>query len=79
MAGQPSRLLEEAPPGSLEARATEGNVPWAFLGAADLRRLDGAPSRLLGTFAREDWSTFFDGLVVIREEVAPVFDTPSHR
>jgi erythromycin esterase-like protein len=74
MAGQPRRPLEEAPPGSLEARATGGDVPWVFLTTADLRRLDGAPSRLLGPFGMEEWSTLFDGVVVIREEVAPVFD-----
>jgi hypothetical protein len=28
----------------------------------------------LGSFTAADWSTYFDGVVVIREEVAPVFD-----
>jgi erythromycin esterase-like protein len=74
MAGQPSKPLPEAPPGSLEARATRGNVPWAFLDASALRSLGPAPSRLLGSFTAADWSTYFDGVVVIREEVAPVFD-----
>lgn len=74
MAGQPSRPLPEAPPRSLEARATEGNVPWAFLNASALRSIGHAPSRLFGSFTAADWSTYFDGVVVIREEVAPVFD-----
>jgi erythromycin esterase-like protein len=74
MAGQPSTPLEEAPPGSLEARATEGNIPWAFINAPALRSIGDAPSRLLGNFTAADWSTYFDGVVVIRDEVAPVFD-----
>ena len=74
MAGQPRKPLPEAPPGSLEARATEGNAPWVFLNASALRRIGHAPSRLLGSFTEADWSAYFDGVVVIREEVAPVFD-----
>jgi erythromycin esterase-like protein len=74
MAGQPSKPLPEAPPGSLEARATKGNVPWAFMNASALRSIGHAPSRLLGSFTAADWSTYFDGVVVFREEVAPVFD-----
>jgi erythromycin esterase-like protein len=74
MAGQPSKRLPEAPRGSLEAGAITGNVPWAFLNASALRTIGDAPSRLLGGFNTADWSTYFDGVVVIREEVAPVFD-----
>jgi len=74
MAGHPSKPFPEAPPGSLEARATEGNVPWAFLNASALRGIGNTQSRLLGRFTAADWSTCFDGVVVIREEVAPTFD-----
>ena len=74
MAGQPRKPLPEASPGSLEAVATEAGAPWVFLNAAALRRIGHAPSRLLGSFTEADWSTYFDGVVVIREEVAPVFD-----
>jgi erythromycin esterase-like protein len=74
MAGRPRTPLPEAPPGSLEARATEGGVPWVFLDASALRRIGRVPSRLLGSFTEADWSTYFDGVVVIREEVAPSFD-----
>jgi erythromycin esterase-like protein len=74
MAGQPSKPLPEAPPGSLEARATEGNISWAYLNASALRSIGHAPSRLLGSFSTADWSTYFDAVVVIREEVAPTFD-----
>jgi hypothetical protein len=28
----------------------------------------------LGSFTEADWSACFDGVVVIREEVAPLFD-----
>jgi erythromycin esterase-like protein len=74
MAGQPRKPLPEAPPVSLEARATGGSAPWVFLNASALRRIGHAPSRLLGSFTEADWSAYFDGVVVIREEVAPVFD-----
>ena len=74
MAGQPRKPLPEAPPGSLEALATEGSAPWVFLNAAALRRIGHASGRLLGGFTEADWSAYFDGVVVIREEVAPVFD-----
>jgi hypothetical protein len=30
------------------------------------------PSRLFGEVMTEDWSKYFDGVVVIRNEVAPV-------
>jgi erythromycin esterase-like protein len=73
-AGQPSTPLPETPPGSLEARATEGGVPWAFLDAPTLDGIGHAPSRLLRSLTEADWSTYFDGVVVIREEVAPVFE-----
>jgi erythromycin esterase-like protein len=74
MAGQPRKPLPEAPPGSIEAQATEGSAPWVFLNASALRRIGHAPSRLLGSFTEADWSAYFDGVVVIREEAAPVFD-----
>jgi erythromycin esterase-like protein len=74
MAGQPSKPLPQAPPGSLEAQATGGNVPWAFLNESALRRIGHAPSRLLGSFTEADWSAYFDGVVVIRQEIAPLFD-----
>jgi hypothetical protein len=74
MAGQPRKLLPEAPPGSLEARVTDAGTPWVFLDAPALRRIGQAPSRLLGRFTEADWSACFDGVVVIRDEVAPVFD-----
>jgi erythromycin esterase-like protein len=74
MARQPRKPLPEAPPGSLEALATQGSAPWVFLDASALRRIGHAPSRLLGSFTEADWSAYFDGVVVIREEVAPLFD-----
>lgn len=74
MAGQPARPLPETPPGSLEALATGDDVPWVFLDGPALRRLGLTPSRLLGRIAEADWSRHFDGVVVIREEVAPLFD-----
>jgi erythromycin esterase-like protein len=74
MAGRPSKPLPEAPPGSLEARALHGNAAFAVLDASALRAMGRVPSRLLGRFIVADWSTSFDDVVVIREEIAPLFD-----
>ena len=74
MAGQPRKPLPAALPGSLESRATEGSAPWVFLDSSALRRIGHAPSRLLGSVTEADWSAYFDGVVVIREEVAPAFE-----
>ena len=74
MAGMPSRPLPEAPPGSLEALATGAGADPAFLDPSALRRMGSAPSRLFGGFTSADWSTRFDGVVVFREEVPPVFE-----
>jgi erythromycin esterase-like protein len=74
MAAQPRKPFPQAAPGSLEAQAVEGSAPGVFLNAAALRGIGHAPSRILGSFTEADWSAYFDGVVVIREEVAPVFD-----
>jgi erythromycin esterase-like protein len=74
MAGMPSRPLPDAPPGSLEALATGSGAAAAFLDASALRRIGTVPSRLLGRFTSADWSDYFDGVVVFREEVAPTFE-----
>ena len=74
MAGTPSVPLPEAPPGSLEALATGADTAVAFLDRSALRRIGSAPSRLFGRFTSADWSASFDGVVVVREEVAPTFE-----
>jgi len=74
MAGMPSQPFEAAPPGSLEAQATAGGEPLVYLDAAALHSLGDVPSRLLGRFTSFDWSTSFDGVVVVREETPPVFE-----
>lgn len=74
MAGMPIKQIPEAPPGSLEALATESDTAWVYLDAAALQEMGVVPSRLLGRFTSADWSTYFDGVLVIREEVAPVFE-----
>jgi erythromycin esterase-like protein len=74
MAGQPPKRLPEAPPGSLEARATAGEEAWAYANPSALRRIGRVPSRLLGRFTSADWSTYFDHVVVVRKEVAPTFE-----
>lgn len=73
MAGRAATPLPPAPPGSLEATAT-ATQPWAFLDTTALRRLGPLPSRLLGRVIVENWADVFDGVVVIRHEVAPTFD-----
>lgn len=73
-AGTPSKPLPQAPPGSLEALATGADTDLAFLDRSALRRIGSAPSRLFGGFTTADWSTRFDGVVVVREEVAPTFE-----
>ena len=74
MAGMPSQPLEEAPPGSLEAQAVAGAEPLVYLDASALRGLGDVASRLLGRLSVSDWSTSFDGVVVVREETPPVFE-----
>ena len=75
MAGMPSKPIPEAPPGSLEALATESDTAWVYLDASALQEMGVVSSRLLGRFTSADWSTYFDGVLVIREEVAPVFES----
>jgi erythromycin esterase-like protein len=74
MAGMPSKPIPEAPPGSLEALATESDTAWVYLDASALRKMGVVPSRLFGRITSADWSLYFDGVLVIREEDAPVFE-----
>ena len=74
MAGMPVRPLSEAPSDSLEAMATGAETPWAYLDQAALRKLGPRPSRLFGRWTTADWAAAFDGVVVFRQETAPVFD-----
>lgn len=76
MAGQPIKPLPEAPPDSLEARSTEKkSVAWIFLDSSALQRIGNVPSRLLGEFTSAEWSTYFDAVLVIRQESAPMFES----
>lgn len=70
-AGQPSRPLAELPAGSLEERATTADSGWVLLDRPALRKMGVVPSRLLGRITAADWSTYFDFVLAIREEVAP--------
>lgn len=74
MAGMPSKPILEAPTGSLEARATTSETAWVYLDTAALKEMGIVSSRLLGRFQSADWSIYFDAVLVIREEVAPVFE-----
>ncbi len=74
MAGGPIRPISEAPPDSLEAKATAADKPWSYLDRAALGELGRRTSRLFGRWTEADWSAAFDGVVVIRQETAPTFD-----
>jgi erythromycin esterase-like protein len=78
-AGRPSEPLAPLPPNALEARALAGaaagdSAGWAYLDRATLRSFGSVPSRLLGKVTTTDWSTAFDGVLVIRDEGAPTFE-----
>ena len=78
-AGRPSQPLAALPPDALEAKALAATVPnddagWVYLDRAMLRSLGAVPSRLFGKVMVADWSTAFDGVVVLRDEVAPIFE-----
>jgi erythromycin esterase-like protein len=73
-AGSPSQPLPAAPPGSLEALTTIADTAWVYLNTSALREIGVVPSRLFGKFTSADWSVLFDGVLVIREEIAPVFE-----
>jgi hypothetical protein len=77
--GQPSQPLAPLPPHALEARALAAGAAgdaagWAYLDRAALRSLGSVPSRLFGKVTTTDWSTSFDGVLVIRDEAAPTFE-----
>jgi len=78
-AGAPVQPLAPLPPHALEARALAAGAAgdaagWAYLDRAALRSLGPVPSRLFGSATATDWSTAFDGVVVIRDEAAPTFE-----
>ncbi len=74
MAGHPIQPLAQLPSGSLEALALRRNFTWAVLNGSALRAAGRVPSRLLGPISTADWADFFDYVVVVKEEVAPVFE-----
>jgi erythromycin esterase-like protein len=74
MAGGPSKSLPDLPAGSLEERTSRQDSTWALVTSSELRGLGNVPSRLLGRIVSADWSTYFDAVVVIRDEVAPTFE-----
>jgi erythromycin esterase-like protein len=75
-AGSPPKALEPAPADSLEARLLAPASESAFADANRLRELGAIPSRLLGKFQSADWSSYFDGVIVVREERAPTYAVP---
>lgn len=76
MAGKPATALPMAPPDALEARLLAPALGEVLADAKTLAKLGAVESRLFGKFLRADWSTHFDGVVVIREEAPPSFEAP---
>jgi erythromycin esterase-like protein len=74
MAGRPLKAMEPASPGSLEGRALKPGAPAAWLDAAALAGFGQIESRLFGKSTVADWSTQFDGVVVIRDETPATFE-----
>jgi erythromycin esterase-like protein len=74
MAARPAKPLPDLPASSLETRTLSGDVAWMFLDNKQLQQLGKLPSRLFGRVTEANWSEHFDGVVVIRDEVAPTFD-----
>ena len=73
MAGRPPRPLADLPPGALETIRASGGTEWTFLDAAALARIGPASSRLLGRIVTGRWNEYFDGVVIIQNEVAPTW------
>ena len=74
LAGRPAQTLAPLPADALEARALPANVDWAYLDRAALHSLGTVASRLLGRITTLDWSTAFDGVVVLHDEIVPTFE-----
>lgn len=74
MAGGPPKTLDPALPDSLERRALGSGADLAFLDKPALAKLGIVDSRLLGKFSRADWSTRFDGVIVVAEELPASFE-----
>jgi erythromycin esterase-like protein len=74
-AGQPVRQLSAAPDTSLEARSfANRDAETVYLSLEQLRRFGSIEARPLGTtFTTARWADVMDGLVVFREERAPVY------
>jgi erythromycin esterase-like protein len=73
MAGSPAKALGLAPTDSLERRALHPGEDLVYLDSSALAALGVVESRLLGKFSHADWSTRFDGVVVIAEEIPASF------
>jgi erythromycin esterase-like protein len=72
-AGTAEKLIPEAPANSLEAVSTKSGTQIAYLNKVALQEKGNIISRLFGGMNLANWADYFDGVVVIREEVAPDF------
>lgn len=74
MAGGKVKMLEMAPPESLEAQAIAGVDDVVYLDGAGLKALGAVSSRLPGYFMQADWGRRFDGVYVVSDELTPTPD-----
>ena len=75
MTGQPAQQLSVAPDDSLEAQAlADRDSDTIYISLNQLRKFGSVVARPLGTsFSTARWNEVLDGLVVFREERAPVY------
>ena len=73
MGRRPARSLAPAPGNSLEHLVLDRDtVDAKYVGRGELKRFGSLPARPIGADVKEaDWSSVFDGLVVLREERPP--------
>ena len=76
---QPVRLLDAAPPSSLEAHVfAQNSSTTAYLSGSQLQSYGAIPARLLALdFNVADWDRVVDGLVLFRVEYAPTWISPA--
>lgn len=74
MAGMPIKTFAQMPPNSLEAITTKTDTSWVYLENSVLEEMGIIPSRLFGKITTANWSSYFDGVLVIREEIPPTFE-----
>jgi erythromycin esterase-like protein len=73
MGGNQVKEIANAPDDSLEALVLQNNLEWSYLNASELNKIGIISSRLHGRFSSVNWSDYYDGVVVVKKEQAPIF------